>query len=516
MRQVVSFDLPRGYYAHQARVTTKSFDGAVAENFGAGLHVVHSETAAGEGNGVGAVGRLQPKPSEVDGTGTGNAVFYSVATRVVEQYPGPGARLQVQVRYGDTMEDMLENMPDPADTPEWSWTPSSQEIHQGGREIMLNVMHCSPANEHHAAAAGFHLESAPALHRPGALPQRAGPTVRTNNGHAEPIALASSRQRKLVSRQADSGDERVENEKGVAALRGGARALAAATSENGIEMDVAADEGSCDPYDLGDEWCEEAISAAEQRALEIQGTEIYCSRECDDHSALWCDIFGKKNCRMCSDDCDAYCEGKTTCRCHPCPVSGATETWACTLGKPLACYDQITESDYKSLVISEQRMQCAWSCLHQGGFWCQAFGIDGCRFCSLDCDDYCSSIGAVFGEDCDCIQCPDDLEDPPFEVSSETEERQSCADADDGDAFCLEQAGKETRAALETQGMGLECHEECYPGVAWPVWCFAEETVGCRYCKESCDEYCGEGVSECNSCYTCEDGSFSGSYSFQD
>lgn len=67
-----------------------------------------------------------------------------------------------------------------------------------------------------------------------------------------------------------------------------------------------------------------------------------------------------------------------------------------------------------------------------------------CRFCSLDCDDYCSSIGAVFGEDCDCIQCPDDLEDPPFEMTTDTNEEdyQSCADADDGDTFCVEQVNK--------------------------------------------------------------------------
>lgn len=39
----------------------------------------------------------------------------------------------------------------------------------------------------------------------------------------------------------------------------------------------------------------------------------------------------------------------------------------------------------------------------------------------------------------------------------------------------LRKVGDETRAAFERQGMGLECHEECYPGVAWPVWCFAEE-----------------------------------------
>lgn len=76
---------------------------------------------------------------QVDGTGNADGMVYSVATRVVQQYPGPGSRLQVQVLYGDTIEDMLENMPDPADAPGWSWTPSSQEIHQGGREIRIDV-----------------------------------------------------------------------------------------------------------------------------------------------------------------------------------------------------------------------------------------------------------------------------------------------------------------------------------------------------------------------------------------
>lgn len=76
--------------------------------------------------------------SQVDGTGNGNGVGYSIAARVMEQYPGPG-ELQVQVRYGDRIEDILENMPSPDDAPEWSSTPSSQEFHQGGREIMLDV-----------------------------------------------------------------------------------------------------------------------------------------------------------------------------------------------------------------------------------------------------------------------------------------------------------------------------------------------------------------------------------------
>lgn len=52
----------------------------------------------------------------------------------------------------------------------------------------------------------------------------------------------------------------------------------------------------------------------------------------------------------------------------------------------------------------------------------------------------------------------------------------------------LWKVAEETRVELETQGMGLECHEECYPGVAWPVGCFAEE-VSARYKKK--------GISPC-------------------
>lgn len=67
---MVSFDLPHGYYAHNAGVTTKSaargFEGAVAESFGVGLNVVHSQgTADGEEHGLGPVGRLPSKLSEV-------------------------------------------------------------------------------------------------------------------------------------------------------------------------------------------------------------------------------------------------------------------------------------------------------------------------------------------------------------------------------------------------------------------------------------------------------------------
>lgn len=137
-------------------------------------------------------------------------------------------------------------------------------------------MHCSPVNHHAAEALGVHVGSPSAPRRPGLLPQRPGTTARTK-GHAEPIALASGRKRKLVGQQADSRDaERVQNEVGAAALRGGARDLALSSDEGSVEMDVLADEGSCDPYDFGDEWCETAISTAEQRALDIQGTGIYC------------------------------------------------------------------------------------------------------------------------------------------------------------------------------------------------------------------------------------------------
>lgn len=67
LQQVVSFDLPQGFYAHNARVTTKpatrGFEGA--ENFAAGLTVVHSQEPAGAETGVGPVGRLSSKLSKV-------------------------------------------------------------------------------------------------------------------------------------------------------------------------------------------------------------------------------------------------------------------------------------------------------------------------------------------------------------------------------------------------------------------------------------------------------------------
>lgn len=47
--------------------------------------------------------------------------------------------------------------------------------------------------------------------------------------------------------------------------------------------------GACDPYHEGDDWCSAEISAAESRALEIQDTEMYCSRECANRGGRrWC------------------------------------------------------------------------------------------------------------------------------------------------------------------------------------------------------------------------------------
>lgn len=36
----------------------------------------------------------------------------------------------------------------------------------------------------------------------------------------------------------------------------------------------------CDPDNGGDQWCYEAISDSQSRALDIQGTSMYCSKEC--------------------------------------------------------------------------------------------------------------------------------------------------------------------------------------------------------------------------------------------
>lgn len=47
-----------------------------------------------------------------------------------------------------------------------------------------------------------------------------------------------------------------------------------------VSVGVASEVGSCDPFDGGDDWCAEAVSPTELRALDIEGTTVYCSREC--------------------------------------------------------------------------------------------------------------------------------------------------------------------------------------------------------------------------------------------
>ncbi|CAN0220158.1 unnamed protein product, partial [Laminaria digitata] len=137
-----------------------------------------------------------------------------------------------------------------------------------------------------------------------------------------------------------------------------------------------------------------------------------------------------------------------------------------------------------------------------------------CRFCAVDCLAYCALDENP--EECECIECEDGLELPdlPKPLSStsyssssgelrEAPEALSCAGEEDGDAFCWGQVPEEAQPGFEEEGVGIECHSECLTGEVWPVWCFAQKTVGCRYCMESCEPSCGEGVSECESCYTC-------------
>lgn len=49
------------------------------------------------------------------------------------------------------------------------------------------------------------------------------------------------------------------------------------------------DDDACDSYNGGNAWCAASISDAETRALEVQGTKVYCSRQCTDGGELfWC------------------------------------------------------------------------------------------------------------------------------------------------------------------------------------------------------------------------------------
>ncbi|CAM9457141.1 unnamed protein product [Choristocarpus tenellus] len=109
----------------------------------------------------------------------------------------------------------------------------------------------------------------------------------------------------------------------------------------------------------------------------VQGTEIYCSKECLVRGALWCNIFGKGACRMCSDDCADFCgDDNLGCMCHQCPVDGV-EKVSCTVGYDDTCYEQIRDTDKEALDRRGVKLSCQAECLRSGGLWCKAFGIDG-------------------------------------------------------------------------------------------------------------------------------------------
>lgn len=78
------------------------------------------------------------------------------------------------------------------------------------------------------------------------------------------------------------------------------------------------------------------------------------------------------------------------------------------------------------------------------------FHCTRCRFCAVDCEEYCANKDP---EECECVQCEEGLELPdlPPPLSSTSSfthtgegregpaETLSCADEEDGDAFCWEQ-----------------------------------------------------------------------------
>lgn len=80
----------------------------------------------------------------------------------------------------------------------------------------------------------------------------------------------------------------------------------------------------------------------ETKALNFLWTRVIALMPVGCREGLWCDIFGHKNCRMCSHDCDAFCEGEDECSCHRCPETSGSEALRCTLGDGMACYDQVS------------------------------------------------------------------------------------------------------------------------------------------------------------------------------
>eukprot|EP00752_Nemacystus_decipiens_P009533 g8521.t1 len=81
------------------------------------------------------------------------------------------------------------------------------------------------------------------------------------------------------------------------------------------------------------------------------------------------------------------------------PTSGFTE---CTPGDSESCYDQLEPFVRGTLESRNRGLTCEESCIVSGGFWCNALGLNGCRFCATSCDNFCAGQGLP--DDCDCIE----------------------------------------------------------------------------------------------------------------
>lgn len=63
--------------------------------------------------------------------------------------------------------------------------------------------------------------------------------------------------------------------------------------ERALQEEPEEEEITCDPYNGGDELCTASISDAQARALEIQGTSMYCSRECDSRGGRYKSVISR-------------------------------------------------------------------------------------------------------------------------------------------------------------------------------------------------------------------------------
>lgn len=108
------------------------------------------------------------------------------------------------------------------------------------------------------------------------------PDLRGQEEHVQSPALAVGRMRSANGHLSDHSDIHTKihqrNDQAANSIigrRGHDRDTERVLQEGSEEEDAA-----CDPYDGGDEWCAASISDAQAQALEIQGTSMYCSREC--------------------------------------------------------------------------------------------------------------------------------------------------------------------------------------------------------------------------------------------